>query len=188
MPTLDRWISEKAGDPAYRYGMQQFGGRLDPSSFEEDLGDDAMKAATYGIKNLKYILANLNEWVAADDKDYTFRQNIYNELIYQYFRYLNHVIYNIGGIYINQRYDGDPLPFYEPVSREKQERALRFMLAQLKDMDWLDAPGMQKTLPLMKTFRAIWKMLYSRESCLESALYSCVWRRLTGITIPPECT
>ena len=24
--TLDRWIGEKAGDPIYRYGMQQMGG------------------------------------------------------------------------------------------------------------------------------------------------------------------
>ncbi|WP_026207739.1 zinc-dependent metalloprotease [Butyricimonas synergistica] len=178
VPTLDRWISEKAGDPAYRYGMQQFGGRLDPSSFEEDLGDDAMKAATYGIKNLKYILANLNEWVAADDKDYTFRQNIYNELIYQYFRYLNHVIYNIGGIYINQRYDGDPLPFYEPVSREKQERALRFMLAQLKDMDWLDAPGMQKTLPLMKNI----------SGDLENAIFQGIMSRVGALFLCMEKT
>ena len=178
VPTLDRWISEKAGDPVYRYGMQQFSGRLDPSSFEEDLGDDAMKAATYGIKNLKYILANLNEWVAAEDKDYSFRQNIYNELIYQYFRYLNHVIYNIGGIYINQRYDGDPLPFYEPVSRDKQERALRFMLAQLKDMDWLDAPGMQKTLPLMKNI----------SGDLEDAIFQGVMSRVGALFLCMEKT
>ena len=178
VPTLDRWISEKAGDPVYRYGMQQFSGRLDPSSFEEDLGDDAMKAATYGIKNLKYILANLNEWVAAEDKDYSFRQNIYNELIYQYVRYLNHVIYNVGGIDITQRYDGDPLPFYEPVSRDKQERALRFMLAQLKDMDWLDAPGMQKTLPLMKNI----------SGDLEDAIFQGVMSRVGALFLCMEKT
>lgn len=173
--TLDRWIGEKAGDPIYRYGMQQMGGRIDPSAFEEDLGDDAMKAATYGVKNLKYILANLNEWVGAEDKDYSFRQNIYNEIVYQYFRYLNHVIYNIGGIYINQRYEGDPRPFYESVSRDKQERALDFMLEQLKNMSWIDAPELQKVLPLMKNMSgdledAIFQGLMSRVG----ALFLCV--------------
>ena len=175
VPVLDRWIGEKAGNPIYRYGMQQMGGRMDPSSFEEDLGDDAMKAATYGVKNLKYILANLNEWVGAEDKDYSFRQNIYNEIVYQYFRYLNHVIYNIGGIYINQRYEGDPLPFYESVSRDKQERAVNFMLEQLKNMSWIDAPELQKSLPLMKNISgdledAIFQGLMSRVG----ALFLCV--------------
>lgn len=175
VPVLDRWIGEKAGNPIYRYGMQQMSGRMDPSSFEEDLGDDAMKAATYGVKNLKYILANLNEWVGAEDKDYSFRQNIYNEIVYQYFRYLNHVIYNIGGIYINQRYEGDPLPFYESVSRDKQERAVSFMLEQLKNMSWIDAPELQKSLPLMKNISgdledAIFQGLMSRVG----ALFLCV--------------
>ena len=37
----------------YRFGHQQAGGVVDPSSQTEDLGDDAMKASMYGIKNLK---------------------------------------------------------------------------------------------------------------------------------------
>ena len=53
VPTLSKWISEKSGNLAYRYGKQQFRTRLDPSSVEEDLGDDAMKAGVYGIKNFK---------------------------------------------------------------------------------------------------------------------------------------
>ena len=53
IPTLSRWITEKSGNPVYRYGKQQISSRLDPSSVEEDLGDDAVKSATYGVKNLK---------------------------------------------------------------------------------------------------------------------------------------
>ena len=40
--TLNRWITEKSGDPVYRYGKQQIFSRFDPSSVEADLGDDAM--------------------------------------------------------------------------------------------------------------------------------------------------
>ncbi len=148
VPTLSKWISEKSGNLAYRYGKQQFRTRLDPSSVEEDLGDDAMKAGVYGIKNLKIILANLNGWVGKDDPDYRFRLNMYNEVIYQYFRYLNNVLMNIGGIYMNERYDGDVLPSYTVVPRKDQRRAVKFLLDQMKDMDWLDAKEMQEGYPL----------------------------------------
>ncbi len=148
VPTLSKWISEKSGNLAYRYGKQQFRTRLDPSSVEEDLGDDAMKAGVYGIKNLKIILANLNGWVGKDDPDYRFRLNMYNEVIYQYFRYLNNVLMNIGGIYMNERYAGDVLPSYTVVPRKDQRRAVKFLLDQMKDMDWLDAKEMQEGYPL----------------------------------------
>ena len=128
VPTLSKWISEKSGNLAYRYGKQQFRTRLDPSSVEEDLGDDAMKAGVYGIKNLKIILANLNGWVGKDDPDYRFRLNMYNEVIYQYFRYLNNVLMNIGGIYMNERYDGDVLPSYTVVPRKDQRRASEILV------------------------------------------------------------
>lgn len=92
LPILREWITEKSGDPIYRYGKQQIFSRFDPSSVEEDLGDDPVKSSTYGIKNLKYVLANMNTWVGKDDPDFTFQDNMYNEVIYQYIRYLNNVL------------------------------------------------------------------------------------------------
>ena len=148
VPTLSRWISERSGNPIYRYGKQQLSTKLDPSSVEEDLGDDAVKSATYGVKNLKYVLANMGEWVKQDDPDYRFQQNMYNEIIYQYVRYVNHVMFNIGGIYLNERYDGDELPSYSVVPKEKQKRAVDF-LGQIRDLEWLNAPDLQQKLPLM---------------------------------------
>lgn len=146
--TLDKWITEKSNDPIYRYGKQQIYYRIDPSAMEEDLGDDAMKAATYGVNNLKYLLKNLNEWVGDEDKDFRFRENIYNEAIYQYVRYLNHVIFNIGGVYLNERYAGDARPSYKSVETEKQKRATQFILAQLKDLSWLDDESLLKNFEI----------------------------------------
>ena len=148
VPTLDKWITEKSNDPVYRYGKQQIYYRIDPSSMEEDLGDDAVKAATYGVNNLKYLLSHLNEWVGEDDKDFRFRENIYNEVIYQYVRYINHVIFNIGGVYLNERYAGDARPSYQSVETEKQKRATRFMLDQLKALSWLDNEELLKNFEL----------------------------------------
>ena len=57
--TLNGWITTHAGDPMYRFGHQQVGDVVDPSSQTEDLGDDAVLASTYGIKNLQRIVPNL---------------------------------------------------------------------------------------------------------------------------------
>ena len=155
VPVLDRWISERSGDPVYRYGKQQFYGYLDPTSFEEDLGDDAVKSATYGVQNLKYVLANLHDWTATDDEDFSFRQNMYNELLYQYIRYMNHVLINVGGIHVNERYDGDGLPFFSIVSKDKQQRALRFMLEQMRDIEWVDNKDFQSRMPIMGNYAQV---------------------------------
>ena len=155
VPVLDQWISERSGDPVYRYGKQQFYGYLDPSSFEEDLGDDAVKSATYGVQNLKYVLANLHDWTAVDDKDFSFRQNMYNELLYQYIRYMNHVLINVGGVHVNERYDGDGLPFFSIVSKDKQQRALRFMLEQMRDIEWIDNKDFHSRMPIMGNYAQV---------------------------------
>ena len=146
---LNQWVAEKAGDPMYRYGKQQIYVLLDPSALTEDLGDDAMKAAAYGIKNLKYILPNLNTWFDDVDKDYTHRASLYNELIQQYVRYVNHVFVNVGGIYLTERYVGDPLPSYQSVPKEKQMRAVQFLMDQVRDIDWLEDKELVQNLPLM---------------------------------------
>ena len=172
VPVLDSWISERSGDPVYRYGKQQFYAHHDPSSFEEDLGDDAVKSATYGVKNLRYLLANLNDWTRDDDPDFSFRERVYNEIVSQYVRYLNHVVANIGGIYLNERYEGDKLPHQAFVSREKQKRAVRFLLNQVKEVQWLDSPAFQKEMPLMG--------MVSRE--LEDKIIAAVLGRLAPVS------
>ncbi len=147
---LNEWVAEKAKDPRYRYGKQQIWSNYDPSAQSEDLGDDAMKASEYGIKNLKIILANLNNWFEAksQDKDFAIRGSLYNEVIQQYMRYLNHVYTNIGGIYLTEKYEGDPTPTYAFVPKEKQQRAVKFLMEQAKDLDWLDNKELMKNFQL----------------------------------------
>lgn len=148
IPVLDKWISEKSGDPKYRYGKQQFKRRFDPSSVEEDLGDDPVKASEYGRRNLQYILKHMNEWVADKDKDFEFRSALYDEIVYGYVRYLTFVLADIGGIYMNERYDGDQRPSYTTVPKAQQKKALNFLLNELKDLSWLDAREALKEFPI----------------------------------------
>lgn len=143
-----QWITEAAADPVLRYGKQQ-GAVLDPRSQSEDLGDDAVKASKYGIDNLKYILAHLNEWVGAEDRDYSYRTDIYKGIISQYIRYIGHVFANVGGIYLNEKHVGDPVEAYRSVPKERQREALLFLLDQLDDLDWLDNEGLMRNIQLM---------------------------------------
>ena len=97
--TLNSWILEHAGDPMYRFGHQQVGDVVDPSSQTEDLGDDAILASTYGIKNLKRIVPNLIEWTTETGEDYSDLNDMYGQLLSQFSRYMGHVANNIGGVY-----------------------------------------------------------------------------------------
>ncbi|MEY8594235.1 zinc-dependent metalloprotease [Butyricimonas hominis] len=134
---LEGWVDEKVGDPIYRFRKQQVAFRVDPSALEEDLGDDPMKAGEYGIKNLKYIMNHLNEWIK-DDPEATHRRALYQNIANQYARYLMNVVYNVGGIYLTDVKDGTSGKRVEPVSREKQQASLKWVLKQLNDCDWLD--------------------------------------------------
>ncbi|CAL1517998.1 hypothetical protein MMC2321_01738 [Chitinophaga sp. MM2321] len=143
-------IKAKAADRRYRYGAQQ-GIPFDPSAQTEDLGDDAVKASVYGVKNLKYILAHLHEWVGKYDKDYTYRKELWNNILSQYVRYINHVHANLGGMYINEKYEGDPVLMYESVSRAKQKAALDWLIVQLRDLDWLENKEVLQEMALVGT-------------------------------------
>ncbi|WP_051209858.1 zinc-dependent metalloprotease [Gelidibacter mesophilus] len=136
--TLDSWILKHAGDPMYRFGKQQSGGVIDPSSQTEDLGDDAMKASAYGIANLKRIVPKLIEWTAEDGKDYDDLGTMYGEVLGQYNRYMGHVTANIGGVYeIYKTYDQEGA-VYTPVDKAKQKEALQFLQKELfATPEWL---------------------------------------------------
>lgn len=148
VPILDKWVSEKAGDPRYRYGKQQIFGVIDPSAQTEDLGDDLVKSSEYGVKNLKYLMAHLNEWIGDEDKDYSYRESIYRQILQQYIRYIFHVYAVKGGLYLNERYAGDPRASYEFIDGDYQRRAMDFLCTQLKDLDWLENTNVLKELPL----------------------------------------
>ena len=145
--TLESWVDEKAGDPRYRYGRQQIYSRYDPSAIEEDLGDDPMKAGAYGIKNLKYILANLNDWVA-DDTDFTHREQLYKQIANQYYRYIMNVMYNIGGIYLTEVKDGTQGQRHVSVPKDVQKASLAWILKEFKASDWLNNKELTKNFSL----------------------------------------
>ncbi len=119
---LDSWILAHDGDPMYRFGSQQARDVVDPSSQTEDLGDNAMKASTYGIMNLKRIVPNLIEWTAENGKDYDDLATLYGQVLSQYNRYMGHVSNNIGGVYENHKTYEQEGAVYTPVAKISPER------------------------------------------------------------------
>lgn len=146
-------IDDKAGDPLYRYGAQQVTnsasyGTYDPSARTEDLGDDPIKSSDYGIKNLKYILPRMNEWLGADDKDFTHRGALYTQLTNQYYRYIGNVLAQVGGIYLNNVKDGSAVKPSVPVARKVQKASLKWVVSQLCSSSWINELSVTSNLPL----------------------------------------
>ena len=137
-PILDQWILAKADNPMYRFGHQQAGGVVDPSSQTEDLGDNAMKASMYGIKNLKRILPNLEKWTSEKGENYDELQTMYGQLISQFNRYMGHVTANVGGVYEYFKTSDQDGAVYTHVNKSTQKEALQFVIDELfKTPTWM---------------------------------------------------
>ena len=99
----------------------------DPHSQNEDLGDNAMKASEYGIKNLQRILAKLPDWTEEPNEDYDNLEIMYGQLTSQFNRYMGHVAKNIGGVYENPKTVEQKGAVYERTPAETQKEALSFL-------------------------------------------------------------
>jgi len=137
-PILNEWIMKHAGDPMYRFGHQQAGDVVDPSSQTEDLGDNAMLASEYGIKNLKRIVPNLIEWTTEAGEDYDDLEEMYGHVISQFNRYMGHVSNNIGGVYEHYKAADQEGPVYTAVPKAHQKEAMQFLHDNLFETpEWL---------------------------------------------------
>ena len=121
-----------------RYWFGGEGNDNDPKAQTEDLGDDAMKAGSYGIKNLKRIIKHLPEWNYEEgDMDENVR-SAYRSLVQQMSRYANHVAANIGGGYHDFKSVEQPGETFIPVDRATQKRALVWLEENVfKEPTWL---------------------------------------------------
>lgn len=135
-PILNAWIIDKLKDPIYWFGHES--NPDDPRSQNEDLGDDAMLASAYGIKNLQRIVPNLLEWTKESHEQYAGASELYGQVFTQFGRYAGHVAKNIGGIeqtYKTQEQEGS---VYEFTDKQKQKRAMDFLNKEVFDTpEWI---------------------------------------------------
>ena len=129
--TLDSWILKHSGDPLYRFGQQQAGEVVDPSSQTEDLGDNAIKASAYGIANLKRIVPNLIKWTSEKGKNYDDLETMYGHVLAQFNRYMGHVSSNLGGVHETYKTSDQAGPVYKHVDKTHQKECLKFVNKEL---------------------------------------------------------
>lgn len=148
---LSALITKHQNDPIYFYGEQQDGGAIiDPRSQSEDLGNDAVKASEYGLKNLKRVVDNILNWTYEKNASYYETGKLYIGTIGQWQLYNRHVLNNIGGIYLNTTVHGDHKSSYIPVPAAMQRKATDYLLKNVITIpEWLFFnPILDKTNPL----------------------------------------
>lgn len=129
IPLLNKMTIEAAANRRLWFGTES--NPSDPHSQNEDLSDNAMKAGSYGIKNLKRILKGLPEWTKESGSGYENLDNMYNQLTSQFARYLGHVAKNIGGVYENPKTVEQVGTVYERTPAVVQKEAMAFLNNQL---------------------------------------------------------
>lgn len=121
---LNEWVKKTYDNPRLRF-LNQDG--VDPRATTEAIGDNAMKASTYGIKNLKWILPQLPTWLNEPAKDFASLSEVYDDVVAQYNRYIGHVIINIGGIKTDLKTTDQSGDVYTINPKATQKEALTFL-------------------------------------------------------------
>jgi hypothetical protein len=126
---LNQWVIEKLKDNRLWFGTET--NPDDPRSQREQVGDDGIKGAMYGIKNLQRIVPNLDEWTKMPNKDYSSLRAMYDQVTGQFSMYMSHAAKYIGGIMETPRMVEEKGPVYEIISKAKQKEAVDFLNKQL---------------------------------------------------------
>jgi len=128
----DKLIRESiAANPRRWFGTYELGNDNDPRSQREDLSDNSVKASEYGVKNLKFILNNLQAWTKEPNEINESLEEMYGQVVNQFRRYLGHVSTNVGGVYETFRTAEEGGAIYEIVPRSTQKSAVNFLQTQL---------------------------------------------------------
>jgi len=126
----NKWIIDNLSkNPRVWFGGE--GRNDDPRAQTEDLGDNAMLASEYGIKNLKRIIVNLPEWTKEEGDRYENLSEMYGQVVGQFNRYMGHVLRNVGGIQETFKSVEEKGDVYTPTTVATQKQAMQFFHTQL---------------------------------------------------------
>ncbi len=104
---------------------------IDPTVVAEDLGNDPIKSAEYGKKNLAAIHRNLGNWIKNDD-DSRKKTALNLAIAQQYHSYFKHVLNLVGGMVCNVSKANSGVPPYKVLPKARQREALLWTLNEIK--------------------------------------------------------
>nr|WP_263011325.1 zinc-dependent metalloprotease [Chryseobacterium foetidum] len=122
---LNKWVIKNLKNDRLWFGTET--NPFDPRSQSEQVGDNAMIASTYGIKNLKRIVDNLEKWTEKPNEDYDNLGMMYDQVVTQLKRYSGHVSKYIGGEMETPKNVEQSGAVYEPVTKKDQKEAMKFL-------------------------------------------------------------
>ena len=127
--TLNEWIVERADEPWYRSATAQFGMDVewDPYRMTEGISNDPIRAAEYGMRNLRTATESLMDWVLEEGDDYHELETHYLQNLTQWNRYAEHAASAIGGSWTHHKRYGEEGWVYTPIERDYQEQAMNFL-------------------------------------------------------------
>jgi hypothetical protein len=125
IPFLNQWIINTTTNNRLRFGSEF--SSADPRSQTEDMGDNAMKAGEYGIKNLQRVVPHLIEWTHTPNEGYRNLAAMYKGVQSQFDNYLGHALAYLGGRYETNKSVEQPGPIFEPVPIAMQLEAMDFV-------------------------------------------------------------
>ena len=131
IPHMNKWIIKKLKeDKRYTFGTES--DRDDPRNQNEDLGDDAMLASTYGIKNLKRVMPEIMNWTYEPNEGYEKASALYSNVVGQFYLYMGHVATNVGGIYSTPiSVEQTDVKAIKYVPKDIQKKAMAFLNKEL---------------------------------------------------------
>jgi uncharacterized protein DUF4953/uncharacterized protein DUF5117/uncharacterized protein DUF5118 len=124
-PVLDSLARLQDARPELRFGNPD---GIDPRTQTEALGDDPVKATRYGVENIKRLMPMLLPAATRDQlEDYTLLTALYEDLVAQWAREMNHVAVVVGGVYRHEKYPDQAGAIHTPVPRARQAAAVRYL-------------------------------------------------------------
>lgn len=164
---LNLWAREQEATPWLRFNAPKAEGG-DVGENIEAVGDaDAVAATGLGLRNLQRVVKMLPRVVPQDGEDDQVLERLYRATWLQWFREMSHVVAIVGGYDVQNKHNDQPGAIAQPVPRERQLRAVKFLAEQvLATPRWLlDADIVQRlgaaesALPLSGAQRALLRQL-----------------------------
>ena len=125
---LDEWAKMQDAQPWLRFSTDGSNGS-DPGDQREAVGDaDAVVSSTFGMRNLRRAGEMLLSATSTQTGEpYDELRQVYGRLLGQWVLEMNHVASIVGGFDSQQRHVGQGGVRFTPVSRERQQTAVKFL-------------------------------------------------------------
>ncbi len=128
-PYLDSLARLQDANPMLRFGDMD---GIDPNSQREALGDDPVRATTFGLMNLKRVMRMLIPATTGNKlEDYSDLSEMYDRVIGQWRFEMSDVLTMVGGVFRHERYPTQEGVIHTPVPRAKQAEAVQFLAANV---------------------------------------------------------